>query len=300
MVFTTQFAIDLEIEFEPSYRDNLNMSKRSVRIGCQSWGYDDWITPAGGQYIFYPPGTKRAEMLEFYSKVFDTIEIDATLYGIPASSTFEKWYDETPDEFTFGLKTPREVTHDGRLTAGTTPVMLEFVERSQLLKEKLGVFLIQLPPSFDGSKENGQNLRAFLAALPRGFKYAVEFRNADWFIDWTFEELEKNGVTLGLVEGPWLPRELLFDALPKLNADFAYIRIMGERDLEKFDCIYRHRDDVLGQWADAAQKIAANNVYIYIDNYFEGFAPETARKLQSLLRLPESDPQAHQEQRSLF
>ena len=25
-----------------------------------------------------PPGTKKTEMLEFYSKVFDTIEIDAT------------------------------------------------------------------------------------------------------------------------------------------------------------------------------------------------------------------------------
>ena len=105
---------------------------------------------------------KKSEMLQFYSKVFDTIEIDATLYGIPASTTFEKWYDETPDGFKFGLKTPREVTHDGRLSSATIPVMLEFVERSQLLKEKLGVFLIQLPPSFDGSRENGQNLREFL------------------------------------------------------------------------------------------------------------------------------------------
>jgi uncharacterized protein YecE (DUF72 family) len=276
------------------------MSKRSIGVGCQSWGYEDWITPAGGNYIFYPPGTKKTEMLEFYSKVFDTIEIDATLYGIPASTTFEKWYNETPDKFTFGLKTPREVTHDGRLSPGTIPVMLEFVERSQLLKEKLGVFLIQLPPSFDGSKENGQNLREFLSKLPSGFKYAVEFRNADWFIDWTFEELEKNGVTLGLVQGPWLPREFMFRSVPKLNADFAYIRIMGERDLEKFDRIYRHRDDVLEEWSHAVTDLRANEVFIYVDNYFEGFAPETAKKLQRLLGLPISDAKEHEQQRSLF
>jgi uncharacterized protein YecE (DUF72 family) len=290
------FRIDMSAR---GTQNNL-MSEKTFRIGCQSWGYDDWITPAGGDYVFYPPGTKKSEMLEFYSKVFDTIEIDATLYGIPPSSTFEKWYVETPDGFTFGLKTPREVTHDGRLTTGTIPVMLEFVERSQLLKDKLGVFLIQLPPSFDGSRENGQKLRAFLAALPRGFKYAVEFRNADWFIDWTFEELEKNEVTLGLVEGPWLPRVTLFEAIAKLNAQFAYIRIMGERDLEKFDRVYRRRDDVLKAWTDAIKNLRASEIFIYVDNYFEGFAPETANKLQALLGQPVTRAEEFQEQGSLF
>jgi len=178
--------------------------------------------------------------------------------------------------------------------------MAEFVDRSQVLKDKLGIFLIQLPPSFDGSKENGQNLRRFLENLPRGFKYAVEFRHPDWFIDWTFEELEKNEVTLGLVEGPWLPRENMFDAVPRLNADFAYIRIMGERDLEKFDRIYRHRDEVLEQWTSAIKDLQAKEIFVYVDNYFEGFAPETANKLQHLLGLPIAKPQDFQEQGSLF
>ena len=275
-------------------------TQKSVLIGCQSWGYDDWVTPAGAEYIFYPAGTKKNEMLPFYSKVFDTIEIDATLYGIPASSTVEKWYGETPDRFTFSLKTPREVTHDRRLSAGTVPIMHEFVERARLLKEKLGMILIQLPPGFDGSKENGQNLRDFLTELPRGLKYAVEFRHRDWFIDWTFQELAENGVTLGLVEGPWLPRELMFDAVAKLDADFSYIRIMGERDLERFDRIYRHRDDVLEQWSAIIDRLRASEVYVYVDNYFEGFAPETAAKLQRLLGLPVKDAKDFQEQGSLF
>jgi len=239
-------------------------------------------------------------MLPFYSKVFNTIEIDATLYGIPPASTYEKWYGETPDDFVFSLKTPREVTHDGRLSPSTFPVMREFVERSQILKEKLGIFLIQLPPSFDGSRENGRNVREFLAQLPAGNRYAVEFRNKDWFIDWTFQELEKNGVTLGLVEGPWLPRELMFESAARLTANFAYVRIMGERDLEKFDRIYRHRDEVLAEWADAIKTLNAKDTFVYVDNYFEGFAPETANKLQRLLDLPVAAAADHEEQRSLF
>ena len=50
-----------------------------VRIGCQSWGYDDWITPIGGETVFYPSGTKHDEMLELYARVFSTIEVDSTV-----------------------------------------------------------------------------------------------------------------------------------------------------------------------------------------------------------------------------
>lgn len=274
--------------------------QKTFHIGCQSWGYDDWVTPAAGDYIFYPAGTKKPEMLPFYSKVFDTIEVDATLYGIPAAATVEKWSGETPDDFVFSFKTPRVITHDRQLAADTVPVMHEFIDRILPLREKLGVVLIQLPPSFDGSRENGRNAREFLSQLPPGVRYAVEFRNKDWFIDWTFEELERVHATLGLVEGPWLPRQMMFDAVDRLSADFAYIRIMGERDLERFDRIYRHRDDVLVEWARAIGNLQADDVYIYVDNYFEGFAPETASKLQRLLGLPVTHAEDLQEQGTLF
>ena len=277
-----------------------NSSVREIRIGCQSWGYEDWITQPGGDFVFYPAGTKKGEMLPAYSRVFDTIEIDATLYGIPASSTLEKWYGETPDNFKFSLKFPREITHDKRLAPESIPVMKEFTERARLLGDKLAVMLIQLPPSFEGSKENAQNLRRLLAELPRDQKFAVEFRQRDWFIKWTFQELENAGVSLALVEGPWLPRELMFDAIGKISADHTYIRIMGERDLQKFDRIYRHRDDELEQWARNIESIASPEIYVYMDNYFEGFAPETANKLLRLLGLPAKKFDEFSEQASLF
>jgi uncharacterized protein YecE (DUF72 family) len=271
-----------------------------IRIGCQSWGYDDWITQPGGDFVFYPAGTKKNEMLPVYSKVFDTIEIDATLYGIPAATTLEKWYRETPDNFKFSLKFPREITHDRRLAPESIPVMKEFTERARLLKEKLAVMLIQLPPSFEGIKENAQNLRRLLEELPRDLKFAVEFRQRDWFIKWTYQELESAGVSLALVEGPWLPRELIFEAVNKVSADNTYIRIMGERDLEKFDRIYRHRDEVLEKWADNIRQINSREIYVYVDNYFEGFAPETANKILRLLDLPAKNFDEYSEQASLF
>jgi uncharacterized protein YecE (DUF72 family) len=275
-------------------------SQKRFRIGCQSWGYDDWITPAGAEYVFYPPGTKSSEMLLFYSKVFDTVEVDATLYGIPAATTLKKWYEETPAGFLFSLKFPRAITHDNGLSPGTIPIMEEFVERSRLLQSKLGTLLIQLPGSFHASQENRQNLRDFLSGLPRDLRFAVEFRNENWLNDRIFEELERHGITLGLVEGPWLPRELMFQAVDRLGADYAYIRIMGRRDLKKFDRVSRHRDEVLMEWTTSVKTLRAKEVSIYVANTFEGFAPESATKIQRLLNVPVSSPSDFRVQGSLF
>ncbi|MCA1637795.1 MAG: DUF72 domain-containing protein, partial [Acidobacteria bacterium] len=227
------------------------------KIGCQGWNYDDWITKADGKTIFYPRGTRSSEMLAQYAQIFETIEVDSTFYAIPASSAVENWYKKTPENFTFSLKMPQEITHEYGLREPSFPIMEEFCERVLLLKEKLGTILIQLPPNFEASKENAQALREFLVELPKKIRFAVEFRNREWMIDWTFDELKKNKTALCLVEGSWISRETMFKAIQKATTDFSYIRFMGERDLQKFDKIYRHQDTNLQIWKEEIEKIKA-------------------------------------------
>lgn len=273
---------------------------KSFHIGCQSWGYDDWITPAGGPTVFYPRGTRREDMLGLYARIFDTIEVDSTLYGVPPASSVDGWYSGTPEDFLFSLKFPREITHDHSLDPRTYPLTEEFVERCAGLHEKLGMLLIQLPASFEATKENGQTVREFLAALPHGTRYAMEFRDAAWFTDWTFEELEKAGVALALVEGTWIDRDVVLDAIPRITTDFAYIRIMGERDLPVFDHIQRDRDAIIDRWAAAIEKLASSDVFIYVDNYFEGHAPATVAKFMQRLDIPARSPEILDTQGTLF
>jgi uncharacterized protein YecE (DUF72 family) len=137
--------------------------KRSTKyhIGCQSWGYDDWITKPGGDTVFYPVGTKRNEMLQQYSQAFDTIEIDSTVYGLPPVSNFESWYAKTPPNFLFSLKLPREITHERSLDTTSFPMLEEFLKRASAFREKLGVLLIQLPARFDSAKENDKTSAIF-------------------------------------------------------------------------------------------------------------------------------------------
>jgi uncharacterized protein YecE (DUF72 family) len=274
--------------------------KSKIQIGCQGWNYDDWTTKAGGETIFYPRGTRSNEMLGFYAEIFDTIEVDSTFYAIPASSAVENWYRKTPEKFSFSLKLPQEITHEYGLREPSFPVLNEFCERVALLKEKLGAVLIQLPPNFEASKENAQALREFLAELPKEIRFAIEFRNRQWLVDWTFEELEKNKVAICLVEGSWIPRELMFEAVEKKTADFAYIRFMGERDLTSFDKIYRAQAANLQMWKTEIERIKAKDIYIYFSNFYEGHAPASVNKLRELFGQKTIEASSLENQKSLF
>jgi uncharacterized protein YecE (DUF72 family) len=274
--------------------------KPKIQIGCQGWNYEDWTTKAGGETVFYPRGTRSNEMLAFYAEIFDTIEVDSTFYAIPASSAVENWYKKTPDYFTFSLKLPRDITHEYGLREPSFSLLNEFCERVSLLKEKLASVLIQLPPNFEASKENAQALREFLAELPKEIRFAIEFRNRQWLVDWTFEELEKNKVAICLVEGSWIPRESMFEAIEKKTADFAYIRFMGERDLTTFDRIVRPQDAYLQMWKEEIEKLKTKDIYVYFSNFYEGFAPASVNKLKELFEQKTTKASILENQKSLF
>ena len=275
-------------------------SETRYRVGCQSWQYDEWVTEIGGETVFYPRGTKPPEMLALYSQVFDTIEVDSTAYGTPAVSTLTGWIDETPDRFLFSLKTPRAITHEFSLAPASFPLMDEFVETVGKMGDRLGVILIQFPAVFEATRENGMHLRKFVARLPESVRFAVEFRHPSWFVEWTFEELNERGIALALVAGKWIPEKVMFAAFEKTETSFAYVRMMGVRDLPKFDRVIRDRTDELRRWTKQIRGLPASEVFVYLDNYFEGHAPATANKIKRFLDVAVVDPASLEAQASLF
>jgi uncharacterized protein YecE (DUF72 family) len=277
-----------------------NKIQFKTHSGCQGWNYDDWTTKADGVTIFYPRGTRSNEMLALYAQIFDSIEVDSTFYAIPASSAIENWYKKMPENFTFSLKMPQQITHEYNLREPAFPIMEEFCERVSLLKEKLGAVLIQMPPNFDATKENAQGLREFLAGLPKTVRFAIEFRNREWLVDWTFEELQKNSVALCLVEGSWLPREKMFEAIERPTADFAYVRFMGERDLTRFDIVQREQDANLQMWKTELERLKVADAFVYFSNFYEGFAPASVNKLKELFGQKTVEASSLENQKSLF
>lgn len=273
--------------------------KTKINIGCQGWNYADWMTKPGGETVFYPRGTKSNEMLEIYARAFETIEVDSTFYAVPAVVTLENWYKKTPENFSFALKLPREITHSHHLRQSGWTVLDEFCERVLNLKEKLGPVLIQLPPQFDASGENVRALLEFLPNLPGTIRFAVEFRSRDWLEGETLEILKKYNVAFCLTDGAWIPRGLIFEAAQTQTANFSYVRFMGERDLTRFDAVQRAQNVNLKLWHEVLLEITAPT-FAYFSNFYEGFAPASANKLKGLFGQEIVEPEQLDDQPALF
>ncbi|MDT5060556.1 MAG: hypothetical protein QOH63_1015 [Acidobacteriota bacterium] len=274
-----------------------------VRVGCQGWNYDDWVTgPGGGAGVFYPTATRPADMLEVYARAFETVEVDSTFYAIPPVSTFESWMKRTPQGFTFSLKLPQEITHERALRSGSIALLEEFCERARVLKEKLASVLIQMPPQFELTVENGRALRDFLPRLPRDIQFSIEFRSPDWLKETVLDFLAEHNVALALVEGQWIAQEKTWHLAEHPTADFAYIRWMGARNLTRFDIVQRAQDENLQAWSEMIARLRerVKQVYAYFSNFYEGHAPASANKLKRLLGQQTIEAADLENQPSLF
>lgn len=280
-----------------------------VQVGCQGWNYEDWITPAGSETVFYPRGTRSSEMLETYARAFSTVEVDSTFYAIPAAATVENWRKRAPEGFTFALKLPRAVTHERLLRHDSYEIVAEFAARAVLLQEKLAAVLIQLPPQFAPTGESAAALRRFIAyltnltnTLPQRVRWAVEFRAAEWLHPKVLTFLRKHNVALALVAGQWLDAAQVRELAAQPTADFSYWRWMGARDLTSFARVQRPQETDLQRWADAVAETSAQvpHNFAYFSNFYEGHAPASANTLKELIGQRAVRPDTLETQPALF
>jgi uncharacterized protein YecE (DUF72 family) len=186
----------------------------SVHVGTMGWSYDFW------RGNFYPENLNSSEFLAYYSKRFDTVEVDSTFYRIPRESTLTDWREQTPNSFVFSLKFPRMITHIKMLKDCEEETRV-FLERAELLGDKLGALLLQFPFSFRA--EHLPLLRTFLKTLPKEHRYAVEVRNKSLLNDDLYSVLRDNGTAFAWVDSSWMPTST------EVTGDFLYVRWEGDR-----------------------------------------------------------------------
>jgi uncharacterized protein YecE (DUF72 family) len=265
-----------------------------IRLGTQGWNYDAWVAP------FYPVGTRPADYLAVYARAFDTVEVDSTFYAVPPAKTVRGWYDRTPEDFSFALKLPQEITHERRLRDCADVADL-FFDRARELGTKLGPVLIQLGPDFGLAELPA--LANILPTLPRDIKFAIEFRQREWVNDGVLALLAEYGVALTLTDARWVPRKQMLALAGRPTADFIYVRWMGgNRDVVDYSRIQIDRSRELEQWAGVLATLAKVRVkvYGYVNNHFAGHSPQSVRELQQLLGQKVHEPSSLGEQMTLF
>ncbi|MFT4987591.1 MAG: hypothetical protein ACI9BK_000358 [Acidimicrobiales bacterium] len=147
-------------------------TKRVLRVGCPMWAQRSWI----GQW--YPQRTRPGTELNLYSKLCNAVEGNTTFYAEPSTETVARWLEQTPTDFRFMFKLPKEITHERRLNDVARPVR-SFLTAMEPLGERLGPVQAQLPPGF--GPEALPLLLNFVRRLPSDWKWALELRHPGWF-----------------------------------------------------------------------------------------------------------------------
>jgi uncharacterized protein YecE (DUF72 family) len=241
------------------------MSK--VFIGTSGWTYDGWRGP------FYLETLRKSDWLTWYASQFPTTEINGSFYRTPSLDAVRSWRDQTPRDFLFAWKASKFITHWKRL-GETCPNSIELMEsRLKALSPKVGAVLFQLPPQFS---KNRDRLAAFLEMLPRGYRFAFEFRHKSWYDDDVFSLLHEHDVSLCLSDhhdapSPW-----------QVTARHVYVRAHGPTGRYKGN----YSDRRLRAWADAivGWRRQRRPVFVYFDNDQKSAAPADARRLMEMLK----------------
>lgn len=198
-----------------------------IYVGCAKWNRADLKG-------FYPRGTK--DELEYYSKQFNSIELNATFYRIFPAEQFAKWYDKTPANFKFFPKLNQEISHWKRLN-DTKAVVEDYLYSASNLKEKLGTIFLQMHSNF--APKDFDRVVSFIESWPKEVALAVEFRHTNWYNDETvanelFDLLETNNISNVIVDTAGR-RDLMHMRLTNPTAFVRYVGANHETDYTRLD-----------------------------------------------------------------
>jgi uncharacterized protein YecE (DUF72 family) len=241
------------------------MARGIVHVGTSGWHYRHWYGP------FYPEDLPASRMLEFYSRHFDSVELNNTFYRLPTENGMATWRSSTPRGFCFAAKGSRFLSHMKKLKDPEIAIR-RFFERVDQLKPKLGPIVFQLPPFWE---VNTERLEHFLGALPRWHRCAFELRNPTWHSETVYRILRKHNVAFCIFEIGGLVSEC------HLTANFTYVRLHGPGGA--YEGSYSHPQ--LERWAARVKnwQEQLDAIYIYFDNDQAAYAVENALALKRLL-----------------
>lgn len=260
-------------------------------------------------------GLAQARELELASRALPSIEINGSFYALQRPRSYAAWYEATPAGFVFSHKGNRYITHILRLRDIDGALANVFASGVFNLREKLGPFLWQFPPSLRYEPERVEH---FLGLLPRDteqalalarrceprmlersvlaidarrpLRHAMEIRHASFADPAFIAQLRRHRVALVVADAP-----AKGPYCEDVSADFMYLRLHGARELYAGG----YTEPALERWAariaawragaqppdaqcvsEAAPPArAGRDVYCYFDNDVKVRAPFDARRL---------------------
>ncbi len=211
--------------------------------------------------------------LERYARRLDAVEINSSFYRSHRRETYERWAASVPEGFRFSVKLPKTITHERRLTDCDAPLD-RFLSEAGGLGAKLGVVLVQLPPSLRFDEAVGLSFLESLRSRS-GAGIALEPRHGSWFADDVAERLRRLHVARVAADPALFPGA----DRPSGWEGFAYFRLHGSPDVYRSD--YADRLDAIRQLLAGHD---GGEVWCIFDNTAQGQALGNALSLSERVR----------------
>lgn len=284
--------------------------KSDLNIGTCSWKYDSW------RGLIYPEHGP-VNYLREYSYYYSTVEIDQWFWSLfkndavllPKPEVVEEYAYSVPEDFVFSIKVPNSITlthhYNKEKNASLQPnpyflsndLFLRFLERLEPLSDHLGPLIFQF--EYLNKKkmvDKGvffDKFHAFAEELPKGYSYCLEIRNPNYLGPEYFDFLSTSKLHHVFLHGYYMPS--IFDLHEKYKAmlnGLTIIRLHGpdRQNIEKqtrnrWNRISAPKDHDLSRLGEmiADLKNRQMNVFLYVNNHFEGSAPRTISRIHDVI-----------------
>jgi uncharacterized protein YecE (DUF72 family) len=287
------------------------LAEQGIYFGTSSWKYEGWLGSIYTRDRYLTRGKLsnakfERECLTEYAETFPAVCGDFAFYQFPSEQYWAELFGSTPEGFLFGLKVPEDITvstwpgharfgkkagleNEHFLDAGIFeqffakplvpyrerlgPLIFEFGTFSRKTFKNVGEFLARLDP--------------FLGSLPKGFRYAIEIRNADYLCPDYLGLLSDRNVAH--VFNAWTRMPELQDQAQlsdAYTADFTVVRALltrgrtYEKAVKAFEPYREFKEPSEGArrgMIEIVRQARKRNVpaYVFVNNRLEGNAPTT-------------------------
>ena len=268
-----------------------------IYVGTSGWSY-----PTGeGKWtgVFYP-SDKKTDTLEYYSRYFNSVEVNSTFYRPVYPNVAKSWAKKVPAGFRFSVKLYQKFTHPKMFEEATGKQPELSVEDFEQFRSgldplaesgKLGCLLAQFPPSFKHDEESITYLED-LARQFEAYPLAVELRYRSWtdHPD-TLRLLETLDVAWCMIDEPKF-RTSVGDA--PLTSNIAYFRFHGRNAKEwwrgdresRYNYLYSPEE--MRALSEDVRDVSAKTTdsYVFYNNHYGAKAVVNALQMKMQLGQP--------------
>jgi uncharacterized protein YecE (DUF72 family) len=295
------------------------LAAEGIYFGTSSWKYEGWLGSiySPGRYSVRGRFSQRkfeAECLAEYAETFPAICGDFSFYQFPSPDYWKQLFKSVPATLQFAFKVPEEITvaawpvharygtRAGRANASFLDPGLfdrQFAAPLGPYQDRVATLIFEfgtIPKHvFGTAAEFAGRLDAFLAALPGGYRYAVEVRNPEYLGPGYFATLARHGVAHVFNAWTRMPELAAQAAMPDaFTADFTVVRALlrAGRSYEQAVSLFSPyravgepdppTREALARIADRSRQ-SGKPAYVFVNNRLEGHAPSTIEAVAEAL-----------------